>query len=422
MLRRILTFVAFVALVAAVSALVYFNSNDSSFRYAPDATITLPLGVLMLGAAVAGMVVMFLLMLLREGRHALGEWRVQRGIRGAERTANLRAEARNLSLAGDFGRARALFAKVMKMRDPDVADLIDYANTYVQEGHSAEAKRLLEHGQKDFGNDPLLLFDLARVARLAGDDAAAISALERALSVYPRSLRLLTMLRDALTDSSAWDRAAEIQERIVQLKPNNASERNRLWGARYEAALRMPPGERMAALKAITVAQPDFAPAALERARTAVAAGDAKRGLKVLEKAIRQRPRGVLFDEVEKLCATDEPDRVAKLYAKSLDSFPQLDGLRARAARHLITVGRGQEAEEVLGNAPSSDDTRGLLEAARDLLMDARSQLGGMPSARGSRRGRPDRHLWRCEGCKTPTERWSARCIRCGAWGLIDDL
>ena len=419
MLRRILTFIAFVALVAAVSALVYFNPTDASFRYAPDATITLPLGVLMLGAALAGMVVMFLLMLLREGRHAVHEWRVQRGIRGAERTASLRAEARNLSLAGDFARARTLFSKVMKMRDPDVADLIDFANTHTLEGNAREAKRVLEHGQKDFGNDPLLLFELAKVARVAGDDASAVSALERALAVYPRSSRLLTMLRDALMDAGAWERAAEIQERILQLKPNDETERNRLWGARYETAVRLAPGERMAALKAITVGQPDFAPATLERARTAALTGDERRSVRILEKAIRQRPRGVLFDEFEKLCTADDPARVAKLYIKSVEGFPQLDGLRARAARYLIHVGRTQDAEATLHAAPS-DDTRGVLSAARGSLLEARSQLRGAPG--GSDRPRPEPHLWRCDGCRTPAERWAARCPRCGAWGLVDDL
>lgn len=421
MLRRILTFVAFVALVAAVSALVYFNPIDASFRYAPDKTITLPVGVLMLGAALAGMVVMFLLMLLREGRHAVHEWRVQRGIRSAERTASLRAEARNLSLAGDFARARTLFSKVMKMRDPDVADLIDYASTFALEGNAREAKRLLEHGQKDFGNDPLLLVELAKTARLAGDDAAAISALERALAVYPRSSRLLSMLRDALMDGGAWARASEIQERIVQLKPNDPSERNRLWGARYEAASRLSPPERMAALKAITVAQPDFAPAALERARTAAGTGDTRRSLRILEKAIRQRPRGVLFDEIESLCSADDPGRVAKLYAKSVESFPQLDGLRARAARYLITIGRGQEADDLLRGAPTGADTRGVLSAARGLLLEARSQLGA-PGSAGTRRAEIREHLWRCDACSTPADRWTARCARCGAWALVDDL
>jgi len=423
MLRRILTFVAFVALVAAVSALVYFNPTDASFRYARDNTITLPLGVLMLGAALAGMVVMFLLFLLREGRHAVHEWRVQRGIRSAERTATLRAEARNLSLAGDFARSRTLFAKVMKMRDPDVADLIDYANTHTLEGNAREAKRLLENGQKDFGNDPLLLYELSKAARMAGDDAAAISALERALAVYPRSFRLLTLLRDALGDANAWERAAEIQERIVQLRPNDATEQNRVWGARYEAALRLAPAERMTALKAITGAQPEFSPAALERARTAHSAGDERRAVRILDKAIRQRPRGALFDELERICTANDPARVAKLYLKSVESFPNLNGLRARAARYLISIGRGREADEILRAGPS-EDTRGVLSAARGLLLEAQSQLGtsGVTGTSTARRLTSQPHLWRCDGCKTPAERWTPRCSRCGVWGSVDDL
>jgi thioredoxin-like negative regulator of GroEL len=174
----------------------------------------------------------------------------------------------------------------------------------------------------------------------------------------------------------------------------------------------------MAALKAITVGQPDFAPAALERARTAALAGDERRSMRILEKAIRQRPRGVLFDELEKLCTADDPARVAKLYVKSVEGFPQLDGLRARAARYLIHIGRTQEADAMLNAAPS-DDTRGVLSAARGSLLEARSQLRGTA---GGERPRPELHLWRCDACRTPAERWAARCTRCGAWGFVDDL
>jgi len=219
-------------------------------------------------------------------------------------------------------------------------------------------------------------------------------------------------------ETGAWNRTAEIQERIVQLKPNDEAERNRLWGARYEAATRMPPAERMAALKAITVAQPDFAPATLERARTAVLTGDERRSVRILEKAIRQRPRGVLFDELETACAND-PTRVVKAYSKSVEGFPRLDGLRARAARYLVQIGRSQEADALLRAGPS-EDTRGILGAARGVLMEAQAQLGG--GRAGPRRSGTELHLWRCEACKNPAEKWTPRCLRCGAWGLVDDL
>jgi len=423
MLRRILAFIAFVALVAAVSALVYFNPVDSSFRYSPDREISLPLGVLMLAAGVAGMLVMFLLMLLREGRHAVHEWRIQRGIRTAERTATLRGEARSLSLAGDYARARSLFTKATKIRNPDVGDLIDYAGTYLLEGNPREAKRILENAQKDFGNDPLLLSELARAARIAGDDAAAVSALERALAVYPRSAKLLAALRDVLIDSGAWSRAAEVQERVAQLKPDDATERNRLRGTRYEAALRLQRDERSAALGALVASDEEFVPAILERARTLVETGDSARAIKVLDKAVRRRPHAALLDEIERLCAGDDTARVAKLYGKIVDASPSASVLRARAARYLIACGRSEQAAELL-RAVASDSAPPSLDAARASLLDARGQPNEALQAYKKLADRSANLLapWRCNGCRAISTQWTARCATCNAWGLIDSL
>ncbi len=423
MLRRILAFIAFVALVAAVSALVYFNPAESSFRYSPDRQINLPLGVLMLVAAVAGMLVMFVLMLLREGRHAVHEWRIQRGIRTAERTASLRGEARSLSLAGDYAKARALFTKATKIRHPDVGDIIDYAGTYLLEGNAKEAKRVLENAQKDFGNDPLLLTELARASRLAGDDPAAVSALERALAVYPRSSKLLASLRDVLVATEAWGRAAEIQERLAELHPDSGAERNHLTGIRYEAALRLPREERAAALSAIVARSEDFVPAVVERARTLVEAGDPARAAKLLDKAVRRQPSGALLDAIEQQCAADDTARVAKLYAKLIESFPDATTLRARAARYLTACGRSEQAAELLRGQPN-DDAAPAIDAARVALYDARGQAS---EAIHACKRMTDHNWsaivpWRCTGCSALLEQWVACCPSCGTWGLVDNL
>jgi tetratricopeptide (TPR) repeat protein len=422
MLRRTLTFIAFVALVAAVSTLVYLNPDETAFRYPPAETITLPLGVLMLASAIAGMMVMFVLMLWREGRNAVREWRVQRGIRSAERIAAVRAEARSLALAGDTARSRNLFSKAMKAHEPDVSDLLEYADTYIQEGNPGEARRVIENAQKDFGNAPLLLNALARAARMAGDDAGAISALERALAVYPRSLRLLNALRDVLVDTSAWDRAAEIQERIVQLRVDQPVEQQRALGIRYESALRLVGDQRAAALRAITSVDPDFAPAVVERARGALANGDARTGAKILEKAIRSRPRGIYLDELEKLLGGIDPSRVGKIYLRAVEAFPTIDGLRSKAARHLAVHGRHDEAIALL-DAAGSSDTRGVLAAARGLLEQARDQLASASDpGRRLATGLLPASSWKCETCKTPSEIWVPRCRTCGSWGTVDDL
>jgi uncharacterized membrane-anchored protein len=421
MLRRIITVLAVVALIGAVSALVYFNVEETTFRLTPQHSFTLPLGVLMLAAAVAGGLFMFLLALAREGRHALRDWRVQREKRVEERNVELRRQARSLTLAGDHQRARALFAKAAKRRAPDVVDVIDYASTYILEGRASEARRILEEGQKDFGNDPLLLYALARACSESGDKAAALSTLERALSVYPSSRDILRMLRDLLFDSGQWQRATEVQSRLLDLDPQNVREQRRLLGARYEAAVTLEGEPRAAALKAIIASHPDFIPALVARADDLEAAGEDRQAFKLLEKAARRRPHPAILDLLEARTPGDQSQRLVKLYAKLTSAAPEDEALRLRAARFLLASGRIDEAAREL-EATSGDAhayakhalwaevhrARSNGDLAQAAYHEAITAEGTKPAA------------YRCAECGRGSLQWQPRCGHCGAWDAID--
>jgi len=423
MLRRILTFLIFILLIAGVSALVYLNAQEIAFRLAPEVAFTLPLGVLMLAAGCAGAIVMFLIALMREGHHALRDWRVHRALRTAQRNVEHIAEARSLTLAGDYKRARALLTKATQKREPEIGDVIDYAETFLLEDDPVQARRILEEGQKDFGNEPLLLFALSRACRAAHDTPAAISALERALAVYPRSIRILTTLRDLLFDVESWQRAVEIQKRIVELKPDDASERNWLLGARFEAAMQEPESRREADLRSLCSDAPDFVPALLERARRATAAGDRKRAIKILEKAARQRPRAALLDEMERVCGSEDAGRVAKLYAKLVASEPVSPELRARAAHFLVSIDRADDAVAML-NASGENGRGPYLQAAWAEVHGAKNRnseaLAAYKSALTA--GGLAHPIYACEVCGAQTLGWQTRCEQCRAWGMLEAL
>jgi uncharacterized protein HemY len=422
MLRRVLIFILFVMVVTAVSGLVYLNAEEQTFRLSPQNDLTLPLGVLMLMSAIAGMLFMFVVALLREGRSAIREWRMHRGIRSAEQTAELRGEARSLSLAGDYDRARALFTRATKRRDPDISDLIDFAGTYVLEGEYDEARRLLEHGQHNFGNNPLLLYALARTCIRIGDDAAAASALERALSVYPKSLRLLTMLRDVLMDTEQWKRASEIQPRIVELKPEETMEQNWLTGLRYEAAIRLEGSEKGSALKNLCGQAPEFVPALHDRARDLSARDEKKRASKMLDKALRKVPRSVLLDDLEAL-EVDDPGRLAKFYTKLVTSNPENTPLRHRAASYLIKSDRAEEAADLL-NAAENDAPGPVPHELWAQINEARSEAtkAGIEYRNALRAREDSPSLYSCDICGSTARQWDARCGHCGAWGSLDTM
>jgi HemY protein len=421
MLRRIATVVAVVALIAAVSTLVYFNVQETTFKLAPEKSFTLPLGVLMLSAGVAGAIFMFLITLAREGRHALSDWRLQRDKRSEERNVEHRRQARSLTLAGDYQKARTLFAKAAKRRAPDVLDVIDYAGTYIIEGRADEARRMLEEGQKDFGNDPLLLSGLARACSGCGDPAAAISALERALSVYPSSVEILRRLRDLLFTAESWARAVEVQQKIVELTGQDEAERRRLLGAKFEAAMKLEDAEREAALRTLGGTDPDFVPAIIERANALLAADDAKQAYKILDKSARRQAHPAVLAKLEEITPADQSARMIKLYSKMLASTPENETLRLRAASYLLENGRPDEAEKTLEGGDSLSDSYGrhalagqvhFEQSNGDLAQSAyRQAIACHPPTTGE---------LRCGDCGRRAALWQSRCGHCGAWNSID--
>ena len=420
MFKRILMFAFVIVLVGAVSAFIYFNRDDQTLTLWPEFQYTLPIGAWLLGFALSGALVMFLFGLLREGRHAFNEWRVNRGIRNANRTAEMRAEARSLSLAGEYKRARALFSKATKARQPDVGDVIDYAGTYLLEGEPQEARKHLEDGQKDFGNDPLLLYALARSYKADGDDAAAISALERASAVYPNSLKLSTMLRDLLFANGQWEKAKDVQEKIVRAKPDDDVEKNWLLGSQFEAALAKEGEERDSVLRSISGSAPDFIPVVIERARALAAADDSSGAIKLLEKTAKRIPHSAVLAELAELAGKDESGRHSKFLTKLVATFTDNDDVRLQTARFLVESGRAEEAREIL-NARSeiaerreTSALRGAIEEAAGNTTEAMSQFRTAATAAF------DSFInCSCDACGQPSNAWKHRCAHCGAWGTL---
>ena len=421
MVRRIIAFVSFALVIGAVTFLVYFNAQETTFQLTPDHQYTLPLGVLILAAALAGALLMFLFALMREGRHALREWRVHRELKSAERTVEYQRQARALALAGDYKQARALLTRATQKRAPDVCDIVDYAQTFLDEGDAAQARRVLEDGQKDFGNEPVLLYALAKACRAAGDVPSAIATLERALADHPSSRPMLTTLRDLLFEAQSWPRAAEVQAQVVSLDPDDEGEQNRLAGARFEAALQQKGEAKAAALKAILGRHPDFAPALIEGARALADLGDRRRALKLLERAAKRQPRVALLDTLEQLTPDERRQKLAKFYNRLVGSHPSDARVALRAARFLVAGGDTDAAEAILRNLSMNGD----IPAAHALwaeIHDARSQT---EEARQSYRAGASSYprtasLFVCQQCQAPSRKWQHRCQHCGAWGSLE--
>ncbi len=348
MLRRFVTFFTVVLLIGGATSLVYFNNQPTVIRLTPQHEFELRLGLLLLAAMLVGAAVVFLMLVAREGRHAFRQWRVTREKRIAERTTQHKVEARSLMLAGEHAKARALLERASRRSLPNVGDLVDYAETFAREGSPAKARQALEDGIKDFGNNPVLLYALARHCRALGDYAAAISAADRATASFPTSLDLFTLLRDLCVDTKAWVRAAEAQRHVVELAPTVVAEKERLLELRLAAAGTMQGADKDNALKAILAIDPDHVPTLAARARFLAAGGDARAAVKLLEKALKRTPAPRLVEALDEVAGEELAARAAKTIEKLEATYTADGALQLFMARRHLTQGAAHKADQAL--------------------------------------------------------------------------
>jgi tetratricopeptide (TPR) repeat protein len=348
MLRRTVSFILAVALIGAVASLVYFNSQPTTLRYAPQQEITLPLAWLIVASSVAGGLVIFILLLARESHWALRQWRLLRALRASERTAKRRSEARASVLAGRHAKARALLAKTASGPGACVDDAVDFGEAFLAEGRPAEGRTHLEDARRECGDDPRILHSLARCCRALGDHAAAVAALDRAVEELPASLALHSLRRDCLVDLGWWARAEAAQQRVVDLSPSDPAQKERLIDIRMKAADLGDKADRDAALRGVLAMDPSFPAAATGRAAILQEQGKRRAAVRVLYRAAKRRPAEETLRALDATLENGNGRQLLRLYKRLRRTHPQSAELALHQAAHLMRMGRTNDAEALL--------------------------------------------------------------------------
>jgi tetratricopeptide (TPR) repeat protein len=391
MLRRTFMFLAAVVLIGAVASLVFFNSQPTTLRLAPNYDITLPLAWLILASTVAGAALVFLVLLARESHWALRQWRLMRALRTSERAAVRRSEARASMLAGRHANARTLLARTARGPEANVDDAVDYGEAFLAEGRAEDGRRHLEEVRRELGDDPRILYALARCCHALGDHASAVAALTGAADALPASAAVQALLRDSLVALGSWQRAEQAQKRLLDLDPEDAVERRRLIDIRMNLSSAAEGSERDAVLRGALALDPTFAPAAVERAALLAEQGKTWRASRVLYKAALGQPAGATLTALERLLEARSPARLLRLYVALRRRHPYDSELALHHAALLLRLGRDGEAEVRLEEMrPVSGRLAARAEELRARILEGRSDSSG---AAGALRRALDRSL-----------------------------
>lgn len=382
MLRRTITFLAALLLIGGVSSLVYFNSQPTTLRWAPRQEVTLPLAWLIVGSTIAGAALVFFVLLAREGHWALRQWKLLRTLKSAERAAARRSEARSCVLAGRHAQARALLSKTATGAGALLDDAVDYGEAFLAEGRAAEARIHLEDARREFGDDPRVLHALGRTCRALGDHAVAVAVLERAAAALPTSVELYSLLRDSLVELQWWPRAEVAQQRLVDLHPTDAGEKQRLIEIRMLAAQSGDSSDREAALRAVLAMDPSWPAAATGRAAMLTEQGKNRAAVRVLYKAAKRRPAEETLRALDAVLEGSNPRRLLRLVGRLRRMHPGAHELALHHAALLVRLGRNSEAETVLREFEGASGREGaIVESLRARMLEGHDDPAAVAEA-----------------------------------------
>jgi predicted Zn-dependent protease len=227
-------------------------------------------------------------------------------------------------------------------------DAIDYGESFLAEGKAAEARAHFEESRREIGDNPRILYALARSCRALGDHVAAVGVLDRAIEALPSSLALHSLLRDSLVELQWWPRAEAAQQRIADLLPGDAAEKTRLIEIRMHAAEEADQGDREAALRAVLALDPSWPAAATARAAQLIEQGKTRSAVRVLYKAARRRPADETLAALDASLEAANPKKLARLYGRLRRWHPASHELALHHAALLEKLGRKTEAEAIL--------------------------------------------------------------------------
>jgi tetratricopeptide (TPR) repeat protein len=410
------------ATLLGLGYLLHLNPDDITLRLSSATEWRAPLPIIMFAVFMTGAVVMFALTLVRAGRNAFVGWRTERTTRRVRRHQNRKEQGQALAWLGELDRARATLAKALRDRPDDLTAFLMFARTHLDEHDYQRALEVLQEGLDKRGHDPKLLLFLAAAQRGLGHTAAAIETLELARRADPASPAIQRALRDAYVASERWAEAGDAQEALVSLlrEPEGRLEAERwLVGMRYQSAVDLDdPQARIAALRTLVRAHPDFEPAAVTLGDLLLEGGQPRHAERVWRRALARGARAGILERLERLLAGGPREHRLDALTRRLVKRNPDDG-----TAHLFRARR-------LVRADSLDDAGAEL-AAIGAPWNALPGYHALVAELHVRRGAGDdavtafRHAlaagaveaFHCRVCGTHREEWIARCPSCQSWG-----
>lgn len=331
---------------------------------------------------------------------------------------------------GDDQSAVVFFEEILTIDPDNFRTLIKYGELLRETDKHQRAISLHQHALSLSENNVKVLHELAVDYKKAGDIAKAKEMLERIIEISPKGNNAIYReLRDILVAEAKWERALEIQRKLVPLVVHNGrreAEYQLLSGLEYEVAMRRKEAgdldEATDILKGILKRNPSFLPAQLELGACMLSQGAEEEAVEIWLNGYYESKIPVLLGRLEEhFLDSDNPNKAIEMYHKVIakeeeDLLPKL--LLGKLFYRLEMVDRAiaifEEIDSEFEFAPVMSYFMGKIQARKGENENAVETFRTLIRATGILEAE-----FICTNCEATYRAYQARCSSCRKWDTI---
>jgi lipopolysaccharide biosynthesis regulator YciM len=419
-----------VIFLAVLSLLSFFNKETVNITVWNEVTFeNIPVIAVIFISAVAGILSMFLIAVLRDARRHIDNWHVQRKRKKEAKVLDSFSKGMEAFFAARYEEAAELFTGVLEHDHTSFNTLLRLGDIsfYNRDFVKAEEYYLKAREVKPKSIEATLL--LERIAETQNKWPAAIEYLDAILDIDSDNVMVLCKKRDIYERNREWEDLLDIQQKILKCKltPGKEKEESRkLLGFKYELGRYYiesgSTDKAVKILKSVIKSDTNFIAAYIALADAYLKDGDSKEAQDVLMEGYEETSSLVLLVRLEDHFIDEgEPGTIIDIYQKAIHKDQKdlrLQFFLAKLYYRLEMIDYAMETIDALDvTAFDYPDLHKLLGN----IYERRSEHGkaAYEFKRALAVDKPLLIPYCCSDCNHISNDWSGRCPECRNWNTF---
>jgi tetratricopeptide (TPR) repeat protein len=412
-----------------ISLLAFLNKGTVDLTVWEGINYEMPVIALVIISTAAGILSMFIIVVIRDARKYIDSWQIQRQQKKESKIGESFSKGLNAFFAYRYDEAEELFTRVIEDEPSHLEALLRLGDISCDRQEYVKAKDYYLKARELKPRNIEVLLSLEKVSIRGKNWQDALKYLDSILEIDDANIMVLHRKRDIYEANGKWDELMDVQQKILKCKLSEEEQKEEdriLLGYKYELGRHYygtgDTDKAVKTFKSVLKTDKDFISAYLSLAEIYMKEGNTKESESVLLKGYEETSSLVILAQLENYYITEgAPGTIIDLYQKAVQKDPRDLKHQFFLAKLYYRLEMIDHAFETINNMDVSAHDFPDLHALFGNIYQRRAQYENAISEfkKALKVEKPLVVPFCCSVCSNNARTWSGRCPECKNWNTL---